>query len=119
MRQAAVALIEKNGLFLSVSRKNDSTKLGLPGGSCEKKETTAEAMVRELYEETGLIAREYEFLYKDYDGYDFETSCYLVSKYDGLAYSKETGVVKWVEKEKLLEPPFGWFNKKVFDKYLK
>lgn len=118
MRQAAVALIEKDGLFLSVSRKNDATKRGFAGGQVDPGETSAEAMVRELFEETGLIAKEYEFFFKDYDGYDFETSCFLVTKFEGEAYSKEAGVVEWVEKEKLLDMPFGWFNKKVFEKYL-
>lgn len=41
-----------------------------------------------------------------------------MTKFEGEAYSKEAGVVEWVEKEKLLDPPFGWYNKKVFEKYL-
>lgn len=117
MRQAAVALIERNGLFLSVSRKNDATKRGFPGGSREENESLEEAMVRELFEETGLKALEWTEFFKDYDGYDFETTCFLVTKFDGNAYSKEKGVVEWVAKKLLEEGPFAWYNKKVFEKY--
>jgi 8-oxo-dGTP pyrophosphatase MutT (NUDIX family) len=66
MRHAAVALIEKDGLFLSVSRKDDPNVRGFAGGSLMPLETPGNAMVRELYEETGLIAKEYEFFFKDY-----------------------------------------------------
>lgn len=114
MKQAAVALIERNGLFLSVSRKYDTSMLGLPGGAVEN-ESIEEAMVRELFEETGLKAIAYQEFYKDNDGYDFETTCFLVTQCDGEAYSKEAGVVEWVEKEKLCTGPFGWYNKKVFE----
>lgn len=114
MKQAAVALIERNGLFLSVSRKYDTSMLGLPGGAVEN-ESIEEAMVRELFEETGLKAIAYQEFYKDNDGYDFETTCFLVTQCDGEAYSKEAGVVEWVEKEKLCVGPFAWFNKKVFE----
>ena len=117
MRQAATALIEKDGLFLSVSRKTDPNLLGFPGGLVDSGETIEEAMIRELYEETGLKALEFEFFYKDYDGYDFETTCFIVTKYEGEAYSKEAGVVSWVEKDKLETGPFAWYNKKVFEKY--
>ena len=117
MRQAAVALIEKHGLFLSVSRKDDPNIRGFAGGSCNENEDPSDAMVRELYEETGLIAREYEFFFKDYDGHDFETTCFLVTKYEGNAFQKEDGVVEWVEREKLETGPFGWYNKKVFEKF--
>lgn len=119
MREAAVALIEKDGLFLSVSRKNDATKRGFPGGQVDSGETVEEAMKRELWEETGLKALEYEKFFVDYDGFDFQTTCFLVSKFEGEAYSKEAGVVEWVEKEKLFDLPFGWYNKKVFEKYFK
>jgi 8-oxo-dGTP pyrophosphatase MutT (NUDIX family) len=119
MRQAAVALIEKDGLFLSVSRKNDATKRGLPGGKRENKESLEDTMKRELWEEAGLKALEYEDFFVDYDGFDFQITCFLVTKFEGEAYSKEAGIVEWVEKEKLFDPPFGCYNKKVFEKYFK
>ena len=116
MKQAVVALIEKDGLFLSVSRKDNLLMLGLPGGSVEN-ETLEEAMVREVYEETGVKVLTYSLFFKDNDGFDFETTCFLVSYYEGEAYSKEEGLVEWVEKEKLFGEPFGWYNKKVFEYY--
>lgn len=117
MRQAVVALIEKDGLFLSVSRKNDATLRGFAGGQVDPGESLEQAMIREVFEETGLKVLTYRKLYVDNDGHDFETTCFLVPFYEGEAYSKEAGVVEWVEKEKLLCEPFGWYNKRVFDYY--
>lgn len=117
MKQAAVALIEKDGLFLSVSRKNDPNIRGFAGGSVNDGETIEEAMVRELFEETGLRATSYEEFFKDNDGI-FETTCFLVQEYEGEAYSKETGIVEWVKKEQLCVGPFAWYNTQVFAKYL-
>jgi 8-oxo-dGTP pyrophosphatase MutT (NUDIX family) len=53
---ACVVLINENGLVLGVSRKDDHSKMGLPGGKMDPEDlldpmTTA---IRECTEETGL-----------------------------------------------------------------
>lgn len=53
--EAAVALIfSYTGKILSVSRKDDPTDFNLPGGKIEPGETSIQAAIREIFEETGL-----------------------------------------------------------------
>jgi 8-oxo-dGTP pyrophosphatase MutT (NUDIX family) len=47
-------LIVKDGLILSVSRRDDKTKFCFLGGKCEPNETTGMAAIRETFEETGI-----------------------------------------------------------------
>ena len=55
---AALAVVVRNGRVLLVRRAKapNAGMWGFPGGSIEPGETVAEAAVRELREETGLIA---------------------------------------------------------------
>jgi 8-oxo-dGTP diphosphatase len=57
-RPAAIAVLEHAGKFLLVRRANppDPGRWGFPGGKIEWGETAAQAAVRELAEETGIVA---------------------------------------------------------------
>ena len=52
-----IAFSPKNLIALGYAskRKTKATELWLPGGKCEPGETTRQAAVRELYEETGIV----------------------------------------------------------------
>ena len=58
-RPAAIAVLEHAGKFLLVRRANppDPGRWGFPGGKIEWGETAAQAAVRELAEETGIVGQ--------------------------------------------------------------
>ena len=58
---ATVIVTNENGEVL-FQHRSDTLDWGLPGGSMELTETVEEAALRELYEETGLIADELELI---------------------------------------------------------
>lgn len=112
-------LLRKGDRFLSVSRKDDPNAYGLPGGKQEKFETSEEAARRECYEETGLGCGDLKFLYAGKceggkDGKAYWTTTY-VGDYTGSVNTEETGVVRWVSVEDLLDGPFADYNRRLFD----
>ncbi len=121
---AACVLIEdKEGKVLAVSRKDDSTKFGLPGGKKEDNETDLETALRELKEETGisLLWSELEKIYEGIDDSEYWTICYrYVNRYNTNRFyinpgKFETGIVKFINREQILNGPFSGYNQKVFD----
>jgi 8-oxo-dGTP pyrophosphatase MutT (NUDIX family) len=55
----ALALIERENKLL-MELRSDCERWGLPGGAVEADEAIEEALRREVFEETGLVASEYE-----------------------------------------------------------
>ena len=101
-----VALIEKDGLILAVSRRNKPDDLGLPGDSIEPGETAYNALVREVKEETGVEVRAAHHFFSRID----ETTdgkvawTYTVVDWVGQPRQREEGItVQWVKPERLLE----------------
>lgn len=76
------------------------------GGKVQEGESITDAMVRELYEESGLIARKYreraiiEFFF---DGTDYEVEMHVfeVSDYDGQLVETEEMKPKWFLKKEI------------------
>jgi len=108
MREAAVMLIvNKDGLLLGVSRRHDSTKFGLPGGKLEAHETPAEAGIRETVEETGIKVKSCVEIYKRVepkgspDGFDFHTTCFYATEWEGTPTDSDEGKVMWLKSEDL------------------
>ena len=60
-RQRGTVLIIENGLVL-LTRDKGLDLFILPGGGIKEGETHEEGAARELFEETGLIAREFKFV---------------------------------------------------------
>jgi ADP-ribose pyrophosphatase YjhB (NUDIX family) len=58
-RLASSAILERNGRFLLVLRRNPPSRdmYAFPGGRAEERETPGETAIREFAEETGIIAR--------------------------------------------------------------
>lgn len=119
---AACVLIEdKEGKVLAVSRKDDSTKFGLPGGKTDSGETDEQAAIRELYEETGIKISFINLrkIFESTDDFEYWTTCY----YACLLYTpqidkksiKEKGEVQWVDRKILTSGIFGKFNTRLFE----
>jgi 8-oxo-dGTP pyrophosphatase MutT (NUDIX family) len=116
---AACVLITHNGLVLSVSRRDDHTKFGLPGGKVDPGETSIEAAVRELYEETSIKVspEDLTLIYAEEDSAFFYCECFVVKYLPSFEPKNmpNEGVVAWKEWEDLFNGPFGSYNKRLFD----
>lgn len=118
--KAAVCLYHRrsDGMILGVSRKNDPTKFGLPGGKVDPEEEPHQAIVREVFEETGLVVSDPRPVFirvceGGKDGIGYVTTTYI-GNITGHIHTNETGVVKWVTQEELLSGPFGTYNAALF-----
>jgi mutator protein MutT len=77
---------------------------GVPAGRLREGEAVEEALVRELAEESGLLAREFEFLETVYaeeptSGRRYVHNLYLVSRWEGEAENRapdEHETIAWV-----------------------
>lgn len=61
------AIIRDNEGRILLQKRSDYGNWGLPGGGMDPGESIEETMIREVFEETGLVVRQYE-LYSIYSG---------------------------------------------------
>jgi 8-oxo-dGTP diphosphatase len=100
MREAAVMLIIKDGLILSISRRDDATKFGLPGGKLEPGESSERAAIRETFEETKVVVVKCSEIFQRKEigtnGEVFYTYCYFAEEWYGTPENSEEGVIAWL-----------------------
>lgn len=101
-----------NGKYLSVSRKDDPSNIGFPGGKVEPNETLREAAARELLEETGMEANELIQVFQDTEGGYFVTA-FLASSVRAVQPTSEKGVVGWSSQDSLSAGSFGGYNREL------
>ena len=113
---------EDNTKILTVSRKNDNTIWGLPGGKYEKDLdgisylNTAE---RETLEETGYVIVCTENSYVAIDCYDNIVITYLANINKSIPQKEvqETGIVAWTNPIEVTKGVFGNYNKEMFNHF--
>ena len=114
MRKAVCILVfNEDGKILGVSRKNDATNFGLPGGKVDSGETEEQAVLRELLEETGLRIFDIRKVFEHTEDREYWTSCWS-GRIEGSIHTNEAGVVRWVDKETLMRGAFGEYNRRLF-----
>ena len=108
---ATTALIfnEDKSKLLGVSRKDNHTLFGLPGGKVDDGEKIYDGMVREVKEETGISVLSANPIFFREDG-EYIVGVYLVDKYEGPINTTEKGVVKWITFEDLKQGAFSEYN---------
>ena len=96
-----------NGTKVLVQEKIDDAYRGItfPGGHVEKGESFTDAVIREVFEETGLkISSPMLCGIKDWsndDGSRYMVLFYKTDKFEGTLSSSEEGEVHWIELEEM------------------
>lgn len=112
-----VVIINPEGYVLGVSRKEDHNDFGLPGGSLEDFDNTAQdGAIRETFEETGIKISNLQLIYLRSKGGRIGYT-YIAQKHEGdidYDFEKEPHIVKWLTFDKLIEGRFGEWNKEVY-----
>lgn len=87
IKSAVCLIIEStSGRYFAVSRRNDTTQWGFPGGKVDPGESHDEAIIRETWEEIGFNVKKdkivpiYSGLCRGKDGNDFWVTTYLYSE---------------------------------------
>ena len=110
-----------DGENILVEDKVNSSYTGVtfPGGHIESGESLAEAMVREVFEETGLTIKNprlcgmYDWVYED--GIRYLVFIYKATEFDGELKSSEEGSVRWIKNEEFLKEKLADGMDKVFE----
>lgn len=111
MKQAGVALIIKDGLILAISRRNNKSLFGLPGGKFDEgvDKDTKDTAIRETLEETSVLIKDCELIFERLEPDGFQARCYYVLDWEGTPSNNEEGEVKWLTAIELTSPTMGAF----------
>ncbi|GGD50875.1 8-oxo-dGTP diphosphatase MutT [Lacimicrobium alkaliphilum] len=123
VRVAVGVILEGDRVFISLreTRLHQGGKWEFPGGKCEENETPAQALVRELHEETGIkVNTAVPFMQIEHD-YGDKAVClevFLVRDFSDQPHGREGQQSQWVPLTSLPEYPFPQANKAIIEKLL-
>lgn len=116
LRTVRVMLRRSDGKFLCVADHGKSDRVGFPGGRIDPGETPDVAAVRELWEETGLIADDLKLI--DVRGFmGNEVFLFLTNDFEGELKSSDEGRTGWCSASVLTSGFFGEYYSKVLKKF--
>ena len=110
MINTTLCYIEKDGQFLMLHRVKKQNDINYEkwigvGGKFEKDETPEECLLREVYEETGLVLTKYQFRgVITFISNEWETEymyLYHGQEYSGEISDCDEGELVWVDKDKI------------------
>ena len=109
----ACALIDADNRVLIAQRPKGKTLEGLwefPGGKLEPSERPEPALIRELYEELGIVVQEaclapLTFASHAYDDFHLLMPLYICRRWEGTVTGREGQTLAWVRANKLRDYP--------------
>ena len=104
--KSSLVFVTKNGKILAVSRGSNMSDMNMPGGGVELNEDPTDAAIREMREETGLIANDIFPIYSAVSN-GYLTTTYRVTSFSGKLRPSSEGIPDWVEPETLLRSSYG------------
>ena len=117
-KEAAIVVIPKGPLILSVTRGGDMFDFGLPGGKLDPGENAEAAARREVFEETGLSVGHIQFVQKFKNDDGWTVHAFITDDYDGKVRGSDEGAALWVEPSDMVQPgcTFRKYNQRLLRK---
>ena len=119
--KVSIAVIQKNGKFFVQKRPSSGLMGGLwefPGGKVEKKETSKQALIREIKEELGITLKGIKKITEikhAYTRFKVDLHCYSAEIKEGTISLKSAQEGKWVTLADLKKLPFPAANVRLID----
>jgi len=106
MRQSVVIVISRGDKFVGLRAPKHKGRACLPGGKLEPGEDLTTAVIRECYEETGLVVTKLSPFYAGLIGWNDFICVSFAAEAIGEMRSSEEGEVCLVSREELIDGPF-------------